>query len=357
MGAARTDPPPARGGGWVWFDLENTPHVLFLEPLIRRLAAAGIDVRASAKPQAQTLELAALRSLACVPVGGGDFGRGRFEKVIGGTARALALVRWVLRQGSRPALLVSSSRSASVAAWLLRIPGVALLDYEHAEQRTIALNGAVWLPDLLRDATLAASTRAKGRFYPGLKENLYLDSARLDRDAERRALGVPPDVRLVVARPAAETAHYASGRSQRLWLAAVRGLASQPGVRVLVVPRTATQREQLNGLAHDGAAVEILARAVDGAGLVAAADLVLGGGGTMNREAAVLGVPAWSTFHGPAPFIDECLAREGRLRWLRDDAEVRAALAGPWPSRAAGRGPFPDGLETISADLLRSVRA
>src|SRR5207249_2690856 len=44
---------------------------------------------------------------------------------------------------------------------------------------------------------------------------------------------------------------------------------------------------------------EFLDHAVSGPGLVAAADLVVGGGGTMNREGAVLGIPVWSVFTGP----------------------------------------------------------
>ena len=70
----------------------------------------------------------------------------------------------------------SRSRSASLTALVLRIPGVALLDYEHAEQRLLAAgNRVLWLPDLLRDEQLPPATRRIARYYEGLKENLYLD--------------------------------------------------------------------------------------------------------------------------------------------------------------------------------------
>ena len=71
----------------------------------------------------------------------------------------------------------------------------------------------------------------------------------------------------------------------------------------------------------------------------------------MNREAAVLGVPAWSTFTGPTPMIDQRLADEGRLRWVRTDAELEGALEDPLPAIQPRRGPYPQGLGAIVADL------
>ena len=42
-------------------------------------------------------------------------------------------------------------------------------------------------------------------------------------------------------------------------------------------------------------------------------DLVLSGGGTMSREAAVLGVPSYSFFNGAKGAVDEFLEKNGRL--------------------------------------------
>jgi uncharacterized protein len=56
---------------------------------------------------------------------------------------------------------------------------------------------------------------------------------------------------------------------------------------------------------------------------VAFADALVSAGGTMNREAAVLGTPVWSMFEGRMGAVDEELARDGRLRFLTDPSEVR----------------------------------
>ena len=58
--------------------------------------------------------------------------------------------------------------------------------------------------------------------------------------------------------------------------------------------------------------------AVDAQSLIALADLVVSAGGTMNREAAALGVPVYTTYGGRIGGVDEMLIREGRLRPLTD---------------------------------------
>jgi predicted glycosyltransferase len=255
-------------------------------------------------------------------------------------------MRWVRSQG-RPALLLCSSRSASFAAWLLRIPGIGVLDYEHSTPRILALGcRSVWMPDILRDVKLPSRLARAAHFFAGLKENLYLDGWKLDRQAERHALGVDAARYLVVARPPADTAHYANDRSTTLWLGVIQRLLEND-VRIVVSPRTAEQRRTLAAVLPRDPRITILERVSPGPGLVAAADLVLGGGGTMNREAAVLGIPVWSTFCGPAPRIDEQLASEGRLTWIRTGDDLERTVSQPLPSLRDGRGPFPDGFRAI----------
>jgi predicted glycosyltransferase len=59
-------------------------------------------------------------------------------------------------------------------------------------------------------------------------------------------------------------------------------------------------------------------RAVDAQSLIALADVVVSAGGTMNREAAALGVPVYTTYGGRLGGVDEELIRQGRLRPLTD---------------------------------------
>jgi uncharacterized protein len=95
---------------------------------------------------------------------------------------------------------------------------------------------------------------------------------------------------------------------------------SAAGAPTVVLPRTDEQRRGIAGLGIPG--VVVPARAVDGRSLVALSDLVVSAGGTMIREAAVLGTPAWSIFEGRLGAMDELLEREGKLRFLREPSEL-----------------------------------
>jgi uncharacterized protein len=91
-------------------------------------------------------------------------------------------------------------------------------------------------------------------------------------------------------------------------------LNDEQSVQSVVLTRTPEQRQALaaSGLER----LIVPERAVDGRSLVAFADLLVSAGGTMNREAAVLGTPVWSIFEGRLGAVDERLLREGRLRVL-----------------------------------------
>jgi predicted glycosyltransferase len=58
--------------------------------------------------------------------------------------------------------------------------------------------------------------------------------------------------------------------------------------------------------------------------LLAAADLAVSGGGTMTREAALLGTPAFSIFTGPVGAVDAELTRRGWLTPIRAPEDVAA---------------------------------
>ena len=99
-----------------------------------------------------------------------------------------------------------------------------------------------------------------------------------------------------------------------------------------VLPRTPAQRAELSA----AGGFTIPERAIDAQSLIAYADLVISAGGTMNREAVALGTPVFSSFEGRLGAVDEQLIAEGRLKLLRDPAEVVVAKR---PVAAAGGQP------------------
>src|SRR5437764_202856 len=116
----------------VWVDLDNSPHVLFFAPLIASLQSAGVKIVLTAKPQAQTLELAQLHGLHAMAVGRSN-ARIRIMKAAVTLQRTAAL-HALMKRNKAPVLFLShGSRSGVLAARLLGIPAWTFLDYEHVE--------------------------------------------------------------------------------------------------------------------------------------------------------------------------------------------------------------------------------
>jgi predicted glycosyltransferase len=65
---------------------------------------------------------------------------------------------------------------------------------------------------------------------------------------------------------------------------------------------------------------------VDGLNLIWHSDLVISGGGTMNREAAALGVPVYSIFRGKVGAVDRHLADTGRLVLLERVEDIHTKI-------------------------------
>src|SRR5581483_10965018 len=92
-------------------------------------------------------------------------------------------------------------------------------------------------------------------------------------------------------------------------------------------------------------------QAVDAQSLIALADVVVSAGGTMNREAAALGVPVYTTYGGRLGGVDEELIRQGRLRPLTDPRALELAKRQHAPHDRLRRDP------QVLLDLLLSARA
>jgi len=165
--------------------------------------------------------------------------------------------------------------------------------------------------------------------YPGLKEEYYLYDFEPDPEALGR-LGVETERVVVIVRPPPDVSLY-HRKSNPLFPKVLDRLGRDEGVHAVVLPRTEAQREFIGGLRLPS--VIVPPGAVEAQSLVALADLVLSAGGTMNREAAALGTPVYTTYGGRLGGVDEALIRSGRLRPLTDPRalvlEKRSAAATP----------------------------
>jgi uncharacterized protein len=307
----------------VWIDLTNTAHVLVLRPLVELLEADGHEVALTARPLSHTIEL--LEDWGHPHVVLGRHGGARpIDKATAAADRVRQLIRFGRRRRFDCAL-AHGSTDLPIASRLLGVPNTTMLDYEWATLQhglNCRLANRVLAPQAIPAERLArlGARPPKLVAYPGLKEEYYLADFEPD-DGVLGELGLEREAVLCVVRTAPSYALYLRGAGDGLLSRLLRRLAAADGVQTVILPRTTEEAEAIAGLGLDRLVVP--RRAVDGRSLVGFADVLVSGGGTMNREAAVLNTPAWSIFEGRLGEIDEMLIRQGRLRLLRDPNDVK----------------------------------
>jgi predicted glycosyltransferase len=300
----------------VWIDLANSPHPLLFAPVARRLEAEGAEVLVTARDNAQTLELARQRWETVTAIGG-ESPNGRLPKARTMLDRVRELVGWARR--NRPDVALShNSYGQAIAARVLRLPVVTAMDFEHQPANHLAFRAAdrILLPEAipLQSVRRQGASRRKVTRYPGLKEELYLADFAPDGSV-LEALGIERtngDALVVARTPPARAAYHRFGNP--LFDECLRVLARQADVRTVVLPRHEEQRRALASLSGDN--VVVPRETVDTRSLLREADLMVGAGGTMTREAALMGIPTYSVYAGSRPAVDRWLEGRGRLRTL-----------------------------------------
>ena len=316
----------------VWIDMTASAHVLVFRPLIEILRGRGDQVQITARDYAQTLQLLDLHGLEADAVIGRHGGRSRVQKARQMTHRLGALRRWAKGRDFDIAL-AHGSHELTITARRLGIPSSTTFDYEFATiQHQLGCRAAtkVVVPEAIPPERLKpyGAVPPKLLQYPGLKEEYYLADFEPDRSLLDR-FGVDPARVLVVLRPPPDVSLY-HRHSNPLFPQTLDHLGRLENVHAFVLPRTEEQREYVRGLALPS--VILPETAVDAQSLIALADVVVSAGGTMNREAAALGVPVYTTYGGRLGGVDEELIRDGRLKPLTDpralDLRKRDGAAG-----------------------------
>jgi uncharacterized protein len=312
----------------IWIDLDNTPHVPFFRPIIRELENRGFKVVLTARDAFQVCELATRSNLAYTKVGR-HYGKNRIMKVVGLAWRSVQLLPFVLRE--KPALGLShGSRAQILLCNLLRIPTVMIMDYEFAQTPLLLRPRWEIVPEVLFNESLHCRNRERIRTYQGIKEDVYAPEFKSDPSL-RGELHLNGDDIIVTVRPPANEAHYHNAESETFFVEFMNRLCGTSGARAVLLPRNKGQEAQIRSAWPQWFAnskVVIPARAVDGLNLLWHSDLVVSGGGTMNREAAALGVPVYSIFRGRIGAVDRQLQREGKLTLIEriEDVQTRIRL-------------------------------
>jgi predicted glycosyltransferase len=291
----------------IWIDLGNSPHVNFFAAMIKDLQREH-QVLLTTRPYANTIDLLKLHRFKYHVIGR-HYGANKVKKLLGFLLRFWQLYRFLKKQNIDAAISHSCFYSPVIAR-LLGIKSIYLNDNEHALGNRIAFPWAttIMVPEFM---SLDKVRRQWGSLekvvqYPGVKEGIYLWRLRSfspNSSGQRRTGAVE-----IFIRPEPWAAQYYHG-SINFMDELIIDLKSK--YRIVVLPRGEYQashyrKDKFNGISipHTALSLEdILARSA----------LFIGAGGTMTREAAVLGIPTISVYQDELLDVDKYLIAQGRM--------------------------------------------
>jgi uncharacterized protein len=339
----------------IWIDIENPPQVQYLVPFRDAFERAGAEVVITARDYGMTYDLLTNEGVDFHPIGTA-FGRERWRKALGLARRAHSLSRLFRRLG-RPDALITAGRASAVVARRLRIPAFVLTDYEHTNHSVGRLTRSyIVFPDAIDAVSFRECGIRPDRLlsYAGLKEDITF--AGIDVDAASPfTLDAPDDLVRVLFRPPAEESHYYSPESGEVSLALLEHLSRREEAVLVLSPRYARQAAYLDRFEWANPPV-VLDRAIPFLSLLKAVDVVISSGGTMVREAAYLGVPAYSVLRNAPGGVDRRLESLGRLRFItspEDFGELTLRKGSRQPVLASN----PQLLDELRDQMLERIEA
>ncbi|HJZ04295.1 MAG TPA: DUF354 domain-containing protein [Patescibacteria group bacterium] len=304
----------------IWIDLSNSPHVLFFRPIILELQKRGHRVTVTSRDYAQTNQLADLYAIQHTPIGVHG-GKKLYEIALRVVDRTWKLMRFA--RGKKFDLAVNhGSYSQSLAAFALRVPFVTLDDYEYSPASPVMVLSArrIIVPIYFPDWALRkyGAPKRKIVYYHGVKEQMYLADF-IPQENYLASVGIPADRIVVVMRPPATWTLYHHFENP-LFERALEFVVNTPFVYIVFLPRIPSQGDSIQTKGYPN--VWIPSSALDGPNLLHYSDVVISGGGSMNREAAVLGTPTYSLFKGKLAAVDSYLIGLGRMKHITEENDI-----------------------------------
>ena len=308
----------------IWIDLENTPHVLFFNPIIKELKKRGYKVAITARNYSQVFKLADLLEFDYMKIGR-HYGKHTILKVLGTIIRAIQLIPFIIKE--KPAIAIAhGSRSQFISCKLMGVKSATAFDYEYGFSIPILKYDFEFVPEVLYNKITNKGDNLYG--YPGIKEDVYVPYFEPDEKCLDE-FNFSKDEIIISIRPPATVAHYHRAKSDELFTELMQRLNNTPNVRIIMLPRVEEQAMDIRIKWEEMLLKKkmiIPSKVINGLDIIWGSDLVISGGGTMIREAAALNVPAYSIFGGNIGAVDEFLEKSGRLTILRDKNDIKEKM-------------------------------
>lgn len=337
----------------IWLDVLTPKQALLFSTIQKKLVKKGFKVLVTTRKHGETVSLLKMNNVS--PVVMGEHGGGsKAGKLIASAKRTLGLAQFIQKLDEKPCWVIHlSSPEAARVAFGLQITSICLNDTPHSvfvAKLTFPLADYLIAPTCIsREKLIRLGAPAKRIFqFNGVDEVEWLREFK-PSIAVADELKLNEKRPLIVFRPEESQASYLTGAmDQTLTYKFLKGILEKHGdTQIVVIPRYKDQRDSLKREFKDK--IIVPTKAVDALSLMALSDLVITGGGTMGREAALMGTPAISYFPFPLD-VDNYLKSKGFPIWqIRD---INKALETTLKILKA-----PEKYKVYTDDLLKELQA
>jgi predicted glycosyltransferase len=302
----------------IWFDFENAPHVLFWRPVMEYLQRQSIPFIVTARDFSYTRDLLQNVDYEFYLCKEGGTKNSTTSKYLSVVKRGLELFRVI--KGKDVDLACSfGSRAQIIASKLRGIPVISTEDYEYANMIHAKFTKYTLIPKVIPKGRIGIP-EDKLIHYDGYKEDMYM----ADYEPKDIDVRIDPLKVVVLFRPGDYYSHYQSGDYQSIEKGLLELFSrNREAVFLMVFPRHEEQKNYLadyfksRKIEHEFPRTNYF-----GPDLIWKSDMVIGGGGTMLREACLLSVPAYSFFSGKTGAVDEDYVRQGKMILIREASDL-----------------------------------
>lgn len=302
----------------IWIDIDNPPQVQYLLPFKKEFENRGFNVVVTARNYGITPELLKNQKIPYKLIGKASNGK-KIDKIFNNLSRSLSLYRQFMNK--KPLAILTGARASAMTSYFMQIPSFAIADYEFVELKSYKYFGTyIFYPNVIDSKIFKNIGFTVNRLIPfnGIKEDITFSSIDLNQISpyQFQEINVNRFV-LVLLRPPSEVSHYYKRKSKTIFYALLDYLTKQPNVIVIYSPR---DEQQINYIRQENWINQpvILNKGIHFISLMKSIDLVISSGGTMLREAAYLGIPAYSIFQSKIGAVDNYLASQGKLTIIND---------------------------------------
>lgn len=303
----------------IWIDITNAPHVRFFKDIIKYFQDEGEDLIITARQFGDIHKLMDMYGFDFISVG--KHGVKLHEKLKESTARVNDLVDIVAHENVDVALSKHSIELPRIS-FGLGIPSLYVLDNEHAEaanKLTLPLCDRLIAPRIIDMWKLIGYGADPNKLirYNGTSEILHFKSFKYNENIfENVGLNLTAP-KTILMRPEPSLASYLDADCKVSVLSPIVDILKDYA-NILILPRFKEQAAIFEGIDN----VTILKPPVDTSSIIKKCDLVIGAGGTMNREAAVLHTPVISCYPGTPLSVDQYYINKDLMFRSNDTDEI-----------------------------------